>query len=61
MTERELIRDIKKQVTGYGCTCDVARPELCNQCVLLKMIDDGLAEIGEGQDCRDGGAEAYLP
>ncbi len=51
MTERQLIRKIRQKVESAGCACEwgesLYRTSLCWRCTVMKMIDDGLAEIGQ--------------
>jgi len=45
MTERELIRKLRRKIEGRGCHCHLYRNQLCGDCELLGLIDAGLAEI----------------
>jgi hypothetical protein len=49
MTERELIRDVREQLVK-SCNCDEVRvdenSEVCGNCILVGMIDEGLSRIG---------------
>jgi hypothetical protein len=47
MTERELIRDVRMEIVSIMCYCFSDSEKICLRCRLLKLIDDGLAAIGE--------------
>lgn len=51
MTEGGLIHKVRAEVEGVLCMCQqpswVKRNRMCHRCHILKMIDDGLAEIGQ--------------
>lgn len=48
MTERQLIRKVRKFVSDdVLCMCRSKEGKPCKRCATLKMIDDGLAEIGQ--------------
>lgn len=47
MTERQLIRDVRAEVMSWSCACGGPGVEMCTRCTLLKLIDDGLAQIGK--------------
>lgn len=50
MTDRELIRDLRAELLR-SCNCAEVRvdrnSEVCGSCILVGMIDEGLAKIGE--------------
>ncbi len=54
MTERKLIRDVRKFVSeDVMCMCRSKEGKPCKRCATLKLIDDGLAEIGGKQKAVD--------
>lgn len=54
MTERELIRSLREQLVE-SCDCDEVgvdldeNCEVCGSCILVEMIDDGLAGTGKAK------------
>ncbi len=47
ISERQLIRDVRKKIELMGCHCHLYENQLCNECELLRMIDEGLDAIGK--------------
>ncbi len=47
MTERELIRKLRKRFVKGHCGCGVIKDYVCERCTVIKLIDEGLAEIGQ--------------
>jgi hypothetical protein len=52
MTERELIRDVRKEIACMPCDCLGFERDgaICRRCIMLGIIDDGLAEIGQSNN-----------